>query len=133
MRVPCQERVATISLCILVVISIVSKLLNGGERDGDKKTYTHARNLINQAVRWSAMATQDANPLFAMRHINYANAYFSAARSMVSDAGLEQATGRDIHQLANNLSRTQQKTMGMMGKTCPKSLPKGTTVTHWLD
>ena len=128
-----RQKVAITSISCLLVLSIVSKLLHNDDRDGNKKSYSHARSLVNQAVRWNSMAEQDTNPLFAMRHMNYATAYLSAARSMVSDAGLEQATGRNIHNLSNYLNKSQQRTMGLVGKSCPKTLPKGTTVTNWLD
>lgn len=119
-------------LAALLLLSIVSRLLDT-IGTGDAKGHGHAKEFVKQSLHWSALCRQDTNPIFALQHINYAVAYLNAAKTLVSDASLEQTCGRDVHTLQSELRKMQQRAIGSLSKTCPKSLPKGTTVTTWLS
>lgn len=121
-----------IAVAGIFCLSIVAKMVGGSGPSSNREKYSAAKGLVNQAVKWASMANQDSNPVYAMRHTNYANAYLIAARTLVPDSGLEQATGRDIHSLEASLRKLQSECVAVLSKTCPKTLPKGTTITNWL-
>ena len=131
MKIPTQEMAMLVVIVAVFVLSTVSRMQGSGD-NSEKARYVYARQFVNQSVQWAAMYQQDTNPVFGLRHINYANAYLKAARNLVSDAGLERATGKDIHALEQSMRKMQQSAVASVAKSCPKTLPKGTTVTNWL-
>lgn len=119
--------VAVVAVCFLSsVMATIS-----GRNDGD--SYRRAVALLKQSQRWNAMSAQDTNPIFAMRHSNFATAYLEAARTVASDEYIRRATGQDVTNMLDALARQHRKAIAKLGQACPNSLPKGTTVTSWLD
>jgi hypothetical protein len=119
--------VCVITLCML--FNFVGSSALRGRSDVYKKAY----DLVKQSQRWLAMSVQDTNPMFAMRHANFAAAYLEAARHLVSDESLNKMTSKNVALLASSISKQQERSVASMGKQCPKALPKGTTMNTWLD
>ena len=119
--------VAVVGVCFL---STTMGALTG-RSDGD--VHRRATALLKQSQRWNAMSAQDANPIFAMRHSNFATAYLEAARALTSDDFIRRTTGQQVTDMLEALARQHRNAIAKLGQTCPKSLPKGTTMTSWLD
>lgn len=91
-----------------------------------------AKDLLSQAAQWHALSVQDSNDIFAMQHANYAVAYITAARRIMSDIELEQATGLNVHKLVKKMQLRQKESVGSLCKVCKKSMPKGATMRAWV-
>lgn len=98
----------------------------------DSKKRLCVADLIAQATQWHSLSLQDTNEVFAMRHANYAIAYMTAARRIMSDIELEQISGKNVHTLLNDMNSTQKKTVGALCKSCKRVMPKGSTISTWL-
>lgn len=115
-------------------IAIITRLINikpGESYSSD--LLKRAKQLTQQAFDWHAQSEQDSDPLFAMRHSDYALAYFNAARAILPDSTLQRLTGVDIHETIIALETHQQSHSKNMSKTCPSSNPKNrSSAISWM-
>ena len=120
-------------MCVLCV-SIFTKLMNYNVNTSFSNDHLkQARILVKQALQWHTMAMQDKNPLFAMRHSDYAVAYLTAARSMLPDQVLEKISNVEIHEMVQVLEQEQREHANQLSKKCPKANPdKLTNSVKWL-
>ena len=114
-------------------VALLSRLLHTGARTVTKEVHSKAVLLMKQALRWHAMSLQDKNPVFGMRHANYASAYLEAARSLVSDEAIQRSTSKNVQHLKQSIEKQQERMVAAMGKSCPALLPKGTNVASWIE
>lgn len=127
-----DDHAAIGSVVVLFAACCAAKAASAlGVGEGGAEKAEKGKQLVLQAVRWASQSSQDSNPIFQQRHANYAVAYLASARSILPDAALSQAAGVDVHELASKLASLQQKTAAKLGKACPKTLPKGTSLSHW--
>ena len=128
-----DERTAAVVVCVLLVVAVLSRVLTGRTRTGSRETQAKAVDLMRQSLRWHAMSMQDTNPVFGMRHSNYATAYLEAARHLLSDEAIQRTVHKNVHVLKQNITKQQEHMVGLLGKQCPKILPKGTTISSWIE
>jgi hypothetical protein len=63
--------------------------------------------LIRQSARYATAAQQDASPLIATLHANYAAAYLYAAKDIATDYQIHNATGVDVIKFKEHIVNIQ--------------------------
>lgn len=119
----------------VLCVSIFTKLMNYNVHSAFSNDHLkQARVLVKQALQWHTMAMQDSNPLFAMRHSDYAVAYLTAARSMLPDQILEKISNVEIHEMVHTLEQEQRENATQLTQKCPRANPeKVTNSVKWLS
>jgi|TARA_B110000977_G_scaffold31268_1_gene41419 hypothetical protein len=75
--------------------------------------------LIRQSARYATAAQQDASPLIATLHANYAAAYLYAAKDIASDSQIHNSTGVDIMKLKEHIVNIQDMVTKRTVEKCP--------------
>jgi tRNA G26 N,N-dimethylase Trm1 len=83
------------------------------------------RTLVRQTARWAVASTQDANPLIANLHANYARATLDALRSIASDTEIRSASGLDVLDFERRVTTVQDTAVRKLAATCPAGVPRG--------
>ena len=106
-------------------LAVLTKVANWkpGERYSSE-LLRRAKQLTQQALEWHAQSQQDSDPLFAMRHSDYALAYMNAARAILPDATLQRLTSVDVHETIIALESHQQQHAKRLSDACPSANPK---------
>ena len=55
--------------------------------------------LVRQSARYATAAQQDASPVIAVLHANYAAAYLYALKDIATDSQIHNATGIDVKEV----------------------------------
>lgn len=76
--------------------------------------------LLRQSARYAIAAQQDESPLIAVLHINYAAAYFYAAKDIATDREIFNATGVDVQEYKQHLSKIQDSVSRQAYGACPE-------------
>lgn len=76
--------------------------------------------LLRQSARYAIAAQQDESPLIAVLHINYAAAYFYAAKDIATDREIFNATGVDVQDYKQHLSKIQDSVSRQAYGACPE-------------
>tara|TARA_B100000787_G_C16047390_1_gene229668 strand:+ start:252 stop:677 length:426 start_codon:yes stop_codon:yes gene_type:complete len=129
------SRWSIVTVVTATIISILTRLLNANINATYSTSHLkRARSLVTQAIYWYDTSEQDTNPLFAMKHSDYAIAYLNAARSMLPDNILEKTCNVDIHELTNTLETHQREQTKAVTGICPNSNPGGskTRQVNWM-
>ena len=115
-------------------ISVITRVVNSNPgRAHSPDLLLRGGALMKQAFEWHAQSQQDTDPLFAMRHSDYALAYLNAARSILPDHALQRLSGIDVHDTVVALEAHQNAHTGTMSKICPPSNPKKkTSSVSWV-
>jgi hypothetical protein len=119
----------------VTVLAVLTRLLNANVNATFSVSHLkRARSLVSQAIYWHETSEQDANPLFAMKHSDYAIAYLNAARSMLPDNILEKTCNIDIYELSNTLETHQREQTKAVTGICPDSNPEATKTkqVNWM-
>lgn len=89
--------------------------------------------LLRHAARWAAAAEQDASPLMAMMHSNYASAYLQVLKELYTPAELGAAAGVDFPQLEERIMAMQGRVQTQLVEACPALQPTSTLEAYsWL-
>ena len=129
-----------IYICLSVVggVFILSLLSNIIGRN-NKRTYSTdtidlAKHLIKHSSRWGAVAAQDQNPLFAVVHSDYANAYMQVAMHIMPQAELERVCDIDVSKLEASISDEHEVAIQRLTTYCPAIAPEGgaAIASGWL-
>lgn len=134
-QVSVYTRWSIITTTIVTILAIATRLLNTSANSTFSNSHLkRARSLVTQAIHWHQVAEQDTNPLFAMKHSDYAIAYLNAARSMLPDNILEKNCNTDIHELSNTLEMHQREQTKLVTGICPNSNPEASKSRHvnWI-
>lgn len=78
---------------IALLVILVLFLNRNNTRRSNKKSL---ETLVRQSARYATAAQQDATPLIAVLHANYAAAYLYAATDIATDSEIHTATGVDV-------------------------------------
>lgn len=128
-------RWSAITVTAVAALGVITKLLNANVNATFSVSHLkRARLLVSQAIYWHDTSEQDTNPLFAMKHADYAIAYLNAARSMLPDNILERTCNVDIYELSNSLETHQRQKTKSVTEICPTSNPEATKTKHvnWM-
>lgn len=89
--------------------------------------------LTRQVYRWHAAAIQDANPMIAVLHANYAAGYIGALRSIATEAQFSEITGLSLPKLESEVTRAQDKALLALLDACPTLVPDSAAYTEYLE
>jgi len=76
--------------------------------------------LMRQSARYATASLQDESPLIATLHINYAAAYFYAAKDIATENEIFNATGIDTKIYKKHLSDIQDTVTKRTVQSCPE-------------
>lgn len=76
--------------------------------------------LIRQSARYATAAQQDASPLIATLHANYAAAYLYAAKDIATDYQIHNATGVDVIKFKEHIVNIQDMVTKKTVEKCPE-------------
>lgn len=125
-------------IVIVVIIGIVGLSLLSKWADNyqkyPRKTVKLLENLTKQSTQWYIMATQDANPMIALMHVNYALAYLFVARSYASPEEIRRLLSININEMIETLEDVQQKAIQTLSQKCPSIRPESqfTVTAGWI-
>lgn len=102
----------------IVLLSVVLFLLY---RSNGNKSYD-LNTLLRQSSRYAIAAQQDESPMIALLHINYAAAYFYAAKDIARDAEIFHATGVDVIEYKRHLNTIQDMVSSRATGACPEMI-----------
>ena len=63
--------------------------------------------LVRQSARYATAAQQDASPVIAVLHANYAAAYLYALKDIATDSQIHNATGIDVRKFKEHVTNVQ--------------------------
>lgn len=106
--------VVWVSLGTIAVTALVAGLARAAEPNASKlngKALVAVQQYVENAVKLSKQAEQDADLTQRLTDICFGIAYINAARAMASDAVLEQKTGVKVDEIHSTLRALQQQTL----------------------
>ena len=110
------QNILIVTICLLI-LTVLSKLLN----DSPHTLNTQAGvNLLNYALKWKKIASQDSQPFIKLQHLMFASAYINAARQISKDSELERVTGADLIKFKKLVEQQTQITIDSLNSKCPK-------------
>ena len=110
------QNILIVTICLLI-LTVLSKLLN----DSPHTLNTQAGvNLLNYALKWKKIASQDSQPFIKLQHLMFASAYINAARQISKDSELERVTGADLIKFKKLVEQQTQVTIDSLNSKCPK-------------
>ena len=122
-------------LGLLLVVSILSRVASGVRNPVAFETLKQSDTLLKGAHKWAMMAEQDQNLIMALMHINYAKAYVTALRRILSDDQIQRAHhGTDMVELESKMDKIQQNILTKISEASPDLMPEGEFAvrTGWL-
>ena len=75
--------------------------------------------LVRQSARYAVAAQQDASPVIAVLHANYATGYFYALRDIASESQIHNATGIDVKKFKEHVTNVQDMVTRKTSEKCP--------------
>src|SRR6056300_1408437 len=75
--------------------------------------------LIRQSARYAVAAQQDASPVIAVLHANYAAAYFYALKEFATESQIHNATGIDVKKFKEHVINVQDMVTRKTSEKCP--------------
>jgi len=76
--------------------------------------------LVRQSARYAVAAQQDASPVIAILHANYAAAYFYALKDIASESQIHNATGIDVKKFKEHVTNVQDMVTKRTSEKCPE-------------
>jgi hypothetical protein len=89
----------------------------------DQSLQRAVQTLTRQAARWATAARQDANPLIAVLHANYAAGYLWGIADIVSSSQFAQMTGQNYLQFRDAIVAVQDRANRQLAAACPAIAP----------
>ena len=78
------------------------------------------KQLMRQAARYATAAQQDAAPLMAVLHANYAAAYMYAMLDIATDSQIHNMTGVDMKKFREHVTNVQDMVTKKTVDKCPE-------------
>jgi hypothetical protein len=75
--------------------------------------------LVRQSARYATAAQQDASPVIAILHANYAAAYLYALKDIATDSQIHNATGIDVKKFKEHVTNVQDMVTRKTSEKCP--------------
>jgi hypothetical protein len=118
---PIPLRVFIVTMTVVVLLLIVCKCCAGGM--GQKASVSRVvQRLVRQARTWDATSRQDAKPLVALIHADYAAAYAHIAMILQPDS--------QLRALASELDDRQHAAIQEVVRRAPALKPEGMFSMH---
>ena len=76
--------------------------------------------LVRQSARYATAAQQDASPVIAVLHANYAAAYLYALKDIATDSQIHNATGVDVKKFKEHVTNVQDMVTRKTSEKCPE-------------
>lgn len=76
--------------------------------------------LVRQSARYATAAQQDASPVIAVLHANYAAAYLYALKDIATDSQIHNATGIDVKKFKEHVINVQDMVTRKTSEKCPE-------------
>lgn len=102
------------------IVSIILKLLEAFFNGSSEREREIAKNMIEEASQWHSTSMQDQNSQTKTQHSATAAAFLHAARHILNDAGLEQVSGIDVHELDTSIKDIQKASHRDVVRQCPR-------------
>ena len=100
----------------LIAIIFVLYLMMQNKTRGMNKAI---EKLVRQSARYAVAAQQDASPVIAILHANYAAAYFYALKEFATDSQIHNATGIDVKKFKEHVTNVQDMVTRRTSEKCP--------------
>ena len=100
----------------LIAIIFVLYLMMQNKTRGMNKAI---EKLVRQSARYAVAAQQDASPVIAILHANYAAAYFYALKDIASESQIHNATGIDVKKFKEHVTNVQDMVTRKTSEKCP--------------
>jgi hypothetical protein len=101
----------------LIAIIFVLYLMMQNKTRGMNKAI---EKLVRQSARYAVAAQQDASPVIAILHANYAAAYFYALKDIASESQIHNATGIDVKKFKEHVTNVQDMVTRRTSEKCPE-------------
>lgn len=88
-------------------------------RNRSKSMKESIDTLVRQSARYAVAAQQDASPVIALLHANYAAAYFYALRDIASESQIHNATGINVKKFKEHVTNVQDMITRRTSEKCP--------------
>jgi hypothetical protein len=102
-------------LYLLAIIFVLYLMMQNKTRGMNKAI----EKLVRQSARYAVAAQQDASPVIALLHANYAAAYFYALRDIASESQIHNATGIDVKKFKEHVTNVQDMVTRKTSEKCP--------------
>ena len=76
--------------------------------------------LVRQSARYATAAQQDASPVIAVLHANYAAGYLYALKDIATDSQIHNATGIDVKKFKEHVTNVQDMVTRKTSDKCPE-------------
>ena len=103
-------------LYLLGVIFVLYLMMQNKTRGMNKAI----EKLVRQSARYAVAAQQDASPVIAILHANYAAAYFYALKDIASESQIHNATGIDVKKFKEHITNVQDMVTRKTSEKCPE-------------
>ena len=102
-------------LYLIGVIFVLYLMMQNKTRGMNKSI----EKLVRQSARYAVAAQQDASPVIAVLHANYAAAYFYALRDIATESQIHNATGIDVKKFKEHVTNVQDMVTRKTAEKCP--------------
>lgn len=102
-------------LYLIGVIFVLYLMMQNKTRGMNKSI----EKLVRQSARYAVAAQQDASPVIAVLHANYAAAYFYALKDIASESQIHNATGIDVKKFKEHVTNVQDMVTRKTAEKCP--------------
>ena len=102
-------------LYLIAVIFVLYFMMQNKTRGMNKAI----EKLVRQSARYAVAAQQDASPVIAILHANYAAAYFYALKDIASESQIHNATGIDVKKFKEHVTNVQDMVTRKTSEKCP--------------
>ena len=103
-------------LYLIAIIFILYLMMQNKTRGMNKAI----EKLVRQSARYAVAAQQDASPVIAILHANYAAAYFYALKDIASESQIHNATGIDVKKFKEHVTNVQDMVTKRTSEKCPE-------------
>lgn len=103
-------------LYLIAVIFVLYLIMQNKTRGMNKAI----EKLVRQSARYAVAAQQDASPVIAILHANYAAAYFYALKDIASESQIHNATGIDVNKFKEHITNVQDMVTRKTSEKCPE-------------
>ena len=102
-------------LYLIGVIFVLYLMMQNKTRGMNKSI----EKLVRQSARYAVAAQQDASPVIAILHANYAAAYFYALKDIATESQIHNATGIDVKKFKEHITNVQDMVTRKTSEKCP--------------
>jgi hypothetical protein len=103
-------------LYLIAAIFVLFLLMQNKTRGMNKSI----EKLVRQSARYATAAQQDASPVIAVLHANYAAAYIYALKDIATDSQIHNATGIDVKKFKEHVMNVQDMVTRKTSEKCPE-------------